>query len=75
MCVVLHTPRVRGVAKNKVNKIIGLVNSAFVALTVTTKFSIRAFAEISPGYKHLIPNRLMTQDKVKTSIAILCENA
>jgi len=57
--------------KNKFNKIIQLVSSAFVALTVTMSYSIPAFAEISPGYNHEIPSQLMTQDKVKTSIGTL----
>ncbi|MFT6578548.1 MAG: hypothetical protein ACJAW0_000986 [Zhongshania sp.] len=57
--------------KNKFNKIIRLVSSAFVALTVTTSYAIPAFADISPGYNHEIPSQLMTPDKVKTSIGTL----
>lgn len=61
----------KSIVKNKFNKIIQLVSSAFVALTVTTSYSILAFAEITPGYNHEIPSQLMTPDKVKTSIGTL----
>ena len=40
---------------------------------MTTSLALTALAqEATPGYNHKIPEKIMTPDKVKTSIGTLC---